>query len=61
MKIKRITKNAKYAMCYGGSFKHFKRRVRSSPDDNIKRITTRQLKRIWYSIKLDLTSLKYFA
>lgn len=61
MKIKRITKNACYAKGYGGSFRTFKRLVRSSPDNNIKRINARKLKQIWVNTLLDLTSLKYFA
>lgn len=61
MKIKRITKNARYAKGYGGTFRKFKSLVRSSPDSNIKRVSARKLKQIWVDTFVDLTSLKYFA
>lgn len=61
MKIFRITKNARYAKGYGGTFRKFKRLVRSSPDNNIKRISARKLKQIWVDTFIDVSSLKYFA
>lgn len=61
MKIQRITKNARYARGYGASYRKFKSLVRSSPDENIKRVAARKLKAIWSGVYIDLTSLKYFA
>lgn len=58
MKLNRIRKNALYMMGYGCSSHKFKRIVKSSPDNNIKRIPARQLARIikdainYYTVKV---------
>lgn len=46
MKLKRIKKNAIMLFAYGASFRQFKKQVRASPDDNIKRLPARKLKQI---------------
>lgn len=51
MKLKRIRKNALYSFSYGASVKRFKKFVRSSPDNNVKRIPARQLKRLMIKAK----------
>lgn len=51
MKLSRIIKNAKYSFAYGCSVWKFKKLVRTSPDNNIKRIPARQLARICKSFK----------
>lgn len=50
MKIKRVVKNATYAKCYGCSWRKFKKLVRSSPDENISRISARKLKDLWNKV-----------
>lgn len=46
MKIRVLTKNAVYMFGYGCSIHRFKKVVRSSPDNNIKRIPARKLAKL---------------
>lgn len=57
MKLKRIRKNARMLLAYGCSSNKFKRIVKSSPDNNIKRIPARQLARI-IKDTIDLFNIK---
>lgn len=46
MKIKRLRKNALYMFAYGCSKGKFKKVVRASPDNSVKRIPARQLAKL---------------
>lgn len=55
MKLNRLRKNMRYTIAYSGSFKHFKKNLRASPDKGLSRIPARKLKAEWEWAVFEMT------
>lgn len=50
MKLKHLRKNMFYVMCYSGTFKRFRKNLRTSPDKGLSRIPARKVKAEWLAV-----------